>query len=249
VLRPGIAAAAAAAIGVTGAGGQPAQVGRLAATENPVLTQVPGAMRAVTYGLCIAPQNADAFASSPVPVLEDQCSYHQRFEATSAGPSHGSSCGGFTVAFGPLGDLKRDAPWSRYEVRASWGDTPLGQAECAAARISAVAWGARCSTPECPEATWEKLGGPQSKKGTWQPGGKACALELVFFGKPESIYKTINVDVITTLAQGGQTTRKRAFASIRASRGNGNCASTTHTPPSAYTPMVPASTVRVDKKL
>ena len=46
-------------------------------------------------------------------------------------------CGGFTVAFGPKGDLKRNR---RYLwLSANWGDTPLTQANCAGAHIAAAA--------------------------------------------------------------------------------------------------------------
>jgi hypothetical protein len=70
--------------------------------------------QSATFGLCPTVQNPDDFASNPVPVQEDNCNRFQTFESHSPGPSTGGDCGGFTVAFGPLGDLKRD--WTRMPI-------------------------------------------------------------------------------------------------------------------------------------
>jgi len=60
--------------------------------------------QSATYGLCSGPQNAEDFPSSPVQVVETTCDYTQEFHSTSPTASYGSTCGGFTVAFGPKGD-------------------------------------------------------------------------------------------------------------------------------------------------
>jgi hypothetical protein len=204
-------------------------VGKVAATERPyTLEQAGGVMKLGSFGLCDAPQNADDLPTQPVPQQEDACNFYQRFEATSVGPSHGGSCGGYTVAFGPMGDLKLN--WKRYRLNATWGDTPLTQAQCSKARLSAVAWGARCLNDACTSTQWEKLGGPASKQGTWGANQSRCYLEHQF-GNGEHHYKTLNIDIIASLQEGSQTVRKRAHAVIRAERGNGKCASTTQGPP------------------
>jgi len=205
-----------------------ADLGRVAATERPYTAQqADTAPQRVTYGQCDAPQNADDWPSQPVPIQEDACNFYQRFEATSAGPSNGSSCGGFTVAFGPMGDLKLN--WKRYRLNARWGDTPLTQAQCSKARLSAVAWGARCLNDACTSTQWEKLGGPSSKQGAWGANQGRCYLEHQF-GNGEHHYKTLNIDVIASLQEGSQTVRKRAYAVIRGERGNGKCASASQSP-------------------
>jgi hypothetical protein len=118
-----------------------------------------------TYDLCNLPQNPAAFPSSPVPVEQDQCSYFQHFSAMSNTPTTGGSCGGFTIVFGQTGDLKPHL--DRVSMKAEWGDLALTAANCANARIAAVAWGERCSDDACTSVQWEKIGGPQQGKGHW----------------------------------------------------------------------------------
>jgi hypothetical protein len=185
--------------------------------------------KAATYGLCSGPQNADAFPSSPVPVEHGKCENSQKFSATSDGPSTGGSCGGFTVAFGPMGDLK---PYlNKVMLTAAWGDRPLTAANCASARLAAVGWGERCGNDDCTSAQWEKLGGPQQRKGTWNTTKQACYLGVViFFGVAKEKYKTLNLDIITTVVEAGKTVRKRAKGTINVQRGNGKCPTATYKP-------------------
>jgi hypothetical protein len=201
--------------------------GSTSTTERPLgdaPTQAPP--KAATYGMCDAPQNADAFPSSPVPVEHGKCENSQKFSATSNKPSTGGSCGGFTVAFGPMGDLK---PYLNHVLlRAEWGDVPLTAAKCASARLAAVGWGARCMDDACTSAEWEKLGAPKQRKGTWNATTQSCYVYVAdFFGGADKKYKTLNLDIITTVVENGQTVRKRAKGTITAHRGNGKCFSAT----------------------
>ncbi|MET0332721.1 MAG: hypothetical protein ABW190_00500 [Rhizobacter sp.] len=198
-------------------------LGTIAATERPyTLSEVDTKMKMATFGLCDAPQNADDLPTNPVAVEEDSCHKFQKFESTSAGPSTGGSCGGHTVAFGPMGDLKLD--WKRYYLRAYWGEQRLTQAQCTKATLTAVAWGARCTNASCSETVWEKIDGFKSKKGVWSVNSNRCALEHQF-SNGQNHYKTLNIDVIASYQENGQHVRKRAKAAIRAERGNGKCAS------------------------
>lgn len=213
-----------------------AGIGTVTASERPYTAQqAPTMQQTVTYGLCSLPQNADALPTQPVPVQEDSCYDYQAYEANSATPSTGGSCGGFTVAFGAMGDLKTN--WKRYRLNATWGDTQLTQAQCTQARLAAVAWGARCENEACSSATWEKIGTPASKAGAWSANQNRCFLELQFSNGTQR-YKTLNIDIIASLQTGSQTVRKRAHGAIRAEKGNGKCASTTQQAP---TPQVQAA--------
>jgi hypothetical protein len=185
-------------------------------------TQLP--QTRVSYGLCNGPQNADAWPSSPVPVTAATCENYQRYTATSAGPSTGGSCGGFTVAFGPLGDLNPNL--DRVSLRADWGDTPLTEAQCAKARVAATGWGARCIDDACSQAEWEKIGVPKQRAGTWDSAANTCYIGLSFASTGKR-YVTLNIDVITKLDVGGNWVRKRAKGTIRASKPNGKCLSAT----------------------
>lgn len=216
----------------------PNDVGSVVSSERPyTLQEVDAKKKLATFGLCDQPQNADALPTQPVPEQEDTCSRFQRYEATSAGPSDGGSCGGFVVAFGPLGDLK--TTWKKYTLNATWGDLQLTQAQCSKARLSAVAWGERCTNADCTSFAWEKIGVPLSKKGTWGANSKRCHLEHQFINI-QNQYRTLKVDVIASLQEGSQTVRKRAHGAIRAERGNGKCFSTTQQPRQA--PAQAAST-------
>ena len=178
---------------------------------------------AVTYGLCSGPTNADAFPSSPVLVLAGPCQNSQQYTATSPGPSTGGSCGGFTVAFGPMGDLKPSLNHSII-LRADWGDTALTAANCAKAKVAAIGWGARCTNRTCTTAEWEKIGGPKQKTGTWNATNNTCST-LVQFNSSDKKFKTLNIDIIATLPEGGQTVRKGAKGFIHVSHPNGKCLS------------------------
>lgn len=215
--------------------GPTTSLGTVLTTERPyTATQVDTAKKLATFGLCDAPQNADDLPTSPVPELEDTCSRYQSFEATSATPSNGGSCGGYTVAFGPMGNLQTD--WKRYTLRASYGEA-LTQAQCTKARLAAVAWGVRCLNDDCSNTQWERIGTPLSKQGTWGSQDR-CHLEHQFIDIQHR-YKVLNIDVIASLQEGGQTVRKRAHAFIRAEKGNGKCFSASQ--PARQTPLQPAS--------
>lgn len=217
----------------------PGNLGSVAATERPyTLQEVEAQKQIATFGLCSAPQNADDLPTRPLPVQEDACDYFQRYEATSAAPTNGGSCGGYTLAFGPLGGLK--TTWKRYQLNASWGEAPLTQAQCGQARLSAVAWGARCLNADCSSTQWETIGVPLSKKGIWGTNQPRCFLEHQFLNH-QNHYKTLNIDVIASLQEGSQTVRKRAHARIRAESGNGKCFSATQEP--RIPPAQAASTV------
>ncbi len=195
-----------------------------APTETPLpdvgtAPQPPKAM----YGLCSGPQNADAFPSSPVAVEAGPCHNAQQYTATSPGPSTGGSCGGFTVAFGPMGDLKPSLNHS-IKLRAEWGDTALTAANCTKAKVAAVGWGARCTNDACTTAEWEKIGGPKQKTGTWNATSNTCDT-LIQFNSSDKKFKTLNIDIIATLPEGVHTVRKRAKGFISVSHPNGKCLS------------------------
>ena len=180
-----------------------------------------------TYGLCDAPQNADSLPLRPVAVTKGKCDDTQRFSMTSAQPSTGETCGGYTVAFGPLGDLK---PYlDRVNMIADWGDAPLTEAQCAKARVAAVGWGARCTNAECTEAEWQRIGDPKQRAGTWNSTSKVCYIRANFVSK-DTKFRTLNLDVIATLDQGGTVVRKHAKGTIIASHPNGKCFSATVKP-------------------
>lgn len=198
----------------------------LATTERPLGDTPKGAPpKPVTYGLCDAPQNADAFPSKPVAVVQTQCEYTQHYSATSAQPSGDDTCGGFTVAFGQAGDLK---PHLRnINMIADWGDAPLTQAQCAKAKVAAVAWGARCTNEACTTAEWQKIGGPKQVTGTWNTVSKVCYIRPNFVSNnvknKEVQFKTLNLDIIATLEVGAKMVRKHAKGTIDVRLPNGKC--------------------------
>jgi len=216
-----------------------AQPGKWATSENPLNGATKqGPMKATsTYGMCSGPQNADASAQSPVPVVEGKCDNSQTFSATSLGPSTGNGCGGFTVAFGPDGTLRPHL--DHVILKAEWGDVPLNAANCASAKISTVGWGARCTgranktasslTTACESAQWEKIGGPTQGKGVWNTTTQGCDIG-VQLNSIDKKYKTLTMDIIATVVENGQTVRKRATGTIWAREPNGQCFSATTKP-------------------
>ena len=210
-----------------------AQTGKWAASENPLdgVTKQGPMKPTSTYGMCSGPQNADAFAQSPVPVVEGKCDDSQTFSATSLGPSNGNGCGGFSVAFGPIGNLRPHL--DHVVLRAEWGDVPLTAANCASARIATVGWGARCTgrvdktTPlatACTSTKWEKIGGPTQGKGVWSTTNQVCSIS-VQLSSVDKQYKTLTMDIIATVVENGQTVRKRAKGTIWVRKPNGQCLS------------------------
>ena len=147
-----VVSVAASAAPLTGTG--------LSSSEQPVATGA--APFVATYGLCSQPKNADAFPSRPVPDIETQCHHTQEYHATASSPTLGGSCGGFTIAFGAQGDLRRK--WKSLWLTAKWGDTPPTQATCANSYLAAAAWGYLCANAACTSGAWERIG--TAKKAT-----------------------------------------------------------------------------------
>ena len=209
--------------------------GKWAASETPLDDVVKqGPLKASSsYGMCSGPQNADAFPSSPVPVEEEKCHNSQTFSATSAGPTTGDGCGGFTVAFGPQGNLRPNL--KHVILKGEWGDVPLTAANCASAKIAVVGWGARCTDhadqtapslgTACTSTKWEKIGGPTQGKGFWNTTSQVCYVSAQV-SSTDKRYKTLTMDIIATVVENGKTVRKRAEGTIRASYPNGQCVST-----------------------
>lgn len=177
-----------------------------------------------TFGLCTGPQNALDFPSSPVPVTEDSCHYRQRFSATSVGPSNApGSCGGYSVSFGPMGDLRRDMKTAR--LTAEWGDSPITSASaCSTARLAAVGWGYRCDNDSCSQGAWEKIELQRQVEGSWSSSSQTCTLRIPIAGA-DNRYKTLNLDIIASQMVNNSRVRKRAKGTIEVERGNGKCVS------------------------
>jgi len=150
--------------------------GHASSSEHPLGT-TPAPQPAATYGLCSGPQNADAFPSSPVPNVETQCEFTQQFHSTSPNASYGGSCGGYTVAFGPQGDLKRKRKY--LWLKGEWADAQLTtQAACTAAHIAAASWGYLCTNAACTTGAWERIGTASSKTGYWNTNTNTCTVAI-----------------------------------------------------------------------
>ena len=206
---------------------------KLSSSEHPVAVGT-APQPAATYGLCSGPQNADDFPSSPVPSVETQCEYTQQFHSTSPNASYGGSCGGYTVAFGPKGDLKRKRKY--LWLRGEWADVPLTQANCTSAHIAAASWGYRCTNAACTTGAWERIGAASSKKGFWNTTSQVCYLS-VQANTGNKDYQTVSIDIIGTQGQGQSAVRKRVKASIYNVHPNGKCPSATYTPRSPPPPL------------
>jgi hypothetical protein len=203
--------------------------GKLSSSENP-LGAGTAPQPVATYGLCSGPQNADDFPSSPVPAVETQCEFTQQFHSTSPTASYGGSCGGYTVTFGPKGDLKRK--WKYLWLKGEWGDAPLTQANCATAHVAAATWGYLCTNAACTTGAWERIAAASTAHGTWNTASQVCYLSVQGnTGKKD--YQTVSIDIIVTQGQGRAAVRKRAKGSIYNVQPNGKCPTATYTP---YTP-------------
>ncbi len=209
----------------------------------PPKQQLPDAL--VNFGLCSGPTNAAAFPSSPVPVVNGQCDWYQEFKSVSPDANYGGTCGGYTTAFGPQGDLKLN--WKRSWLRARWVAEPLTSANCSAARIAAVAWGYRCNDTTCGSGQWEPLGVPTSRKGQWSATNKVCSIHVDFFAG-EKIWQTLSIDAIATLTQDGKTVRRPVGATIQGTRPNAQCPEGTYTVPQGGPPVQAASQAHLNKK-
>jgi hypothetical protein len=199
----------------------------LSSSEHPV--SAGPAPQIATYGLCSGPQNAEAFPSRPVPDIETQCEFTQQYQATSPNASYGGSCGGYTVAFGPQGDLKRKRKY--LWLVAEWGDAPLTQANCASAHLAAAAWGYLCSNAACSSGAWERIGTAKTAHGNWNTVSQVCYLSInANVGPTPKDYSTVNIDVIASQGSGSAAVRKRAKASIYNKQPNGKCPTATYSP-------------------
>lgn len=194
------------------------------AADSPGVTLKDGAgpkpqdlAKKIDYGFCSGPQNAHTYAPSPVPILVGKCVLSQSFSATSDGPSVGHNCGGFSMAFGPKGNL--NPKLDQVTMVADWGDTPLTAQNCSKARITTMAYAERCLTDACDKTTWDRIG-PKQNGGNWNGSSCELATTLKSTGKP---YRTLNLDIIATLAVGNQLERKRAKGTITAEREVDNC--------------------------
>ena len=168
----------------------------------------------LTYGMCSAPQNADAYPGSPQKIVVEDCNdFSQQFVVTAAKPSSNSNCGGFTVAFGPLGDLKPHL--HQITMTADWGDDPVPADQCQYARVTAIAWGERCLDDVCMKTDWYVIGGPKQRKGKWDAASRTCKLDIKFTSTGKQ-HKTLNLDVIATHFNGAHHIRKREKGTIRA---------------------------------
>jgi len=194
--------------------------GGLSSSEQPHAPNSPH-MPALTYGLCSGPQNAVDFPSSPVPVVQSTCQYSQTFKSTSPTANYGDAiCGGYAVAFGPKGDLKRN--WAIISLSADWGDAPLTAANCATAHVSAAFWGYRCDNRACSAGGWERIGAVQSRHGIWNTASPVCYVG-VSTSTGHKDYQTVSVDVIATQGQGRSAVRKRASVGMSMTSPTGAC--------------------------
>jgi len=172
----------------------------------------------IDYGFCSGPQNAHTYAPSPVKITLGKCNdMSQSFSAVSDGPSVGHNCGGFSMAFGPKGNL--NPKLHQITMVADWGDAPLNAQNCSKAKITTQAYGERCLTDACDKTTWDVIG-PKQNGGDWD--GRTCQLatKLTSTGKP---YRTLNLDIIATLTVNNAPVRKRAKGTITAELKQPDC--------------------------
>jgi hypothetical protein len=193
------------------------------------------ALGCVSCNVCSGPKNADAFPSSPVPVQESLCHYYQTYTATSPTVNYDSDCG-YTVAFGPMGDLKR--PQDGYLLEADWGDVPPTQADCASSHTAGTAWGYRCDNRHCLHGDWEQIGKWQTHTGSWNSVSNKCYLGVSFVAGATD-YQTVQVQVRAYSGSGANKQQKRAKGYIYVYRHTGHCASAPATPPPP-TPQITA---------
>ena len=75
----------------------------------------------------------------------------------------------------------------------------------------------------------QKIGGPQRRKGTWNATSQVCYVPVTF-ASGDKKYKALNLDIIASMVENGQTVRKRAKGTIMVRRGNGQCFSIDKSP-------------------
>jgi hypothetical protein len=193
---------------------------------------LPKSLIAVGLGLscvrcteCTGPANAEAFPSSPVPVEETQCFYSQVYEAASLTASY-PSCG-FTVAFGPKGDLKH--PAHGYLLQADWPEPVTTPADCTVSHTSGQAWGYRCDNRDCTQGAWERIDSWKTRSGYWNATSKSCYLGLSF-SAASADYLTVQVEVSAYRGSGTSKEYRRANGHIYVYRNTGHCQVATKTP-------------------
>ena len=184
------------------------------------------AVKKMSYGMCSARPDADTYVPSPQKILLGACNAQsQQFTMTSDNADYGRDCGGYTLAFGPLGDLKPHL--HQITMTADWGDSPLAAAQCANARVTAMAYGERCLTDDCSSTDWHVIGGgPKQRKGKWDQTSNTCKLEVRFTSQ-KTKHQTLTLDVIADVLVNNKYVRKRAKGTIRAElKGEEPCLST-----------------------
>lgn len=199
----------------------------------------------VNFGLCSGLTNPAVFPTAPVPVVNGQCSWYQQFKSASPDAHYGGTCGGYTTAFGPQGDLKLD--WKSSGLYAHWAGEPLTAANCSAARIAAVAWGYRCSDTTCSSGQWERIGKPTLRKGQWSATNKVCVIQVDFHAGGK-VWQTLSIDAIATLMKDGKAVRQPVGATIQVSRPNAQCKEGTDTLEPGGPPLQAASQAQGSKK-
>ena len=180
---------------------------------------------------CTGPANASAFPSASVPVQETQCFYYQVYEAVSPTASY-PTCG-FTVAFGPKGDLKH--PADGYLLQADWGEPVTTQADCEKSHTSGQAWGYRCENPDCTQGEWERIDSSKSRSGSWNSTSKTCYLGLSF-STAGADYSTVQAQASAYRGSGTSKEYRRAKGHIYVFRNTGRCYTATATPAPPPTP-------------
>lgn len=179
-----------------------------------------------TDGECTGPGNAWAFPSQPVPVQEDLCHYYQVYQAISPTTSY-PDCG-YTVAFGPQGDLKH--PGDGYWLQADWGEVVTTPADCENSHTSGQAWGYRCEGFHCADlGQWERIGDWKTRSGYWNSVSNACYLGLSFSAAGIN-YNTVQVQVNAYRGSGANKVAKRAKGHIYVFRHTGHCLTATPAP-------------------
>lgn len=180
---------------------------------------------------CTGPGNAWAYPNTGVPVEKVQCQYYQIYQAISPTTDY-PSCG-YTVAFGPQGQLMH--PADGYLLQAEWGEVVASQAECEDSHTSGQAWGYRCDNAHCTAGEWENFGALKSRSGYWNPVSNTCYLSLGFNASGVD-YNTVQVQVNAYSGSGSSKVRRRAKGYIYVFRHSGGCLTATPVPPPPHNP-------------
>lgn len=197
--------------------------GEVSPSDKTLQSGAKDAVKKMSYGMCSARPEADTYVPSPQKILLGSCySQSQQFTMTSDNANYGRDCGGYTLAFGPLGDLKPHL--HQITMTAGWGDAPLTAAQCGNARVTAAAYGERCLTDDCSSTDWHMIGGgPKQRKGKWDQASNSCQLDVKFTSQ-KTRHKTLTLDVIADVLVNNNYVRKRAKGTILAElKGDAGC--------------------------